>query len=401
LEPHTVGAPSTDGIVGARSGGTDEVKTALARVPVPAWQGGGVAPERVDAVAPPPLHRAAQAEDALHAVLEPRLRRRGWQVEIIAYTGYGGAGWVRVMARALLARRDPRARRGSNQSVRGWRNFLALPVKHAPVVIEAGGRRYDTETDRGGYIDVAIDIDAHADWAPGWRTVRLSGAGAAPVEARVRVVDPKARLGIVSDVDDTVMVTALPRPLLAAWHTFVVDEYARTAVPGMAVLYERLVTAHPDAPVFYLSTGAWNVAPALTRFLSRHLYPAGPLLLTDWGPAQDRWFRSGPAHKRAALTRLAAEFPAVRWLLIGDDGQHDPQLYGDFAASHPEHVAAVAIRRLSPTQSVLAGGRAAQHVQHMQNMQNMQRVPGTPATMWFSGPDGASLWEQLHDAALV
>jgi len=44
------------------------------------------------------------------------------------------------------------------------------------------------------------------------------------------------------------------------------------------------VTAHPNAPVFYLSTGAWNVAPALTRFLSRNLYPPGPLLLTDWGP---------------------------------------------------------------------------------------------------------------------
>ena len=43
------------------------------------------------------------------------------------------------------------------------------------------------------------------------------------------------------------MVTALPRPLLAAWNTFVLDEHARMAVPGMAVLYERLVTAHPGA----------------------------------------------------------------------------------------------------------------------------------------------------------
>ena len=124
----------------------------------------------------------------------------------------------------------------------------------------------------------------------------------------------------------------------------------------MAVLYERLVTAHPDAPVFYLSTGAWNVAPTLTRFLSRNLYPAGPLLLTDWGPTTDRWFRSGQAHKRATLERLAEEFPDVRWLLVGDDGQHDQEIYGEFVASHPENVAAVAIRQLSPTQSVLAGG---------------------------------------------
>ena len=71
------------------------------------------------------------------------------------------------------------------------------------------------------------------------------------------------------------MVTALPRPLLAAWHTFVVNEHARSTTPGMPVLYERLTSQHPGAPVIYLSTGAWNVAPTLTRFLSRNLYPAG------------------------------------------------------------------------------------------------------------------------------
>jgi phosphatidate phosphatase APP1 len=220
----------------------------------------------------------------------------------------------------------------------------------------------------------------------------LSGARAEPVEAPVRILDPNVRLAVVSDIDDTVMVTALPRPLLAAWNTFVLDEYARSPVPGMAVLYERLVTAHPDAPVFYLSTGAWNVAPTLTRFLSRNLYPPGPLLLTDWGPTTDRWFRSGQAHKRATLERLAKEFPDIRWLLIGDDGQHDQEIYGDFAASHPQNVAAVAIRQLSPTQAVLARG-----------------VPGvvdsdtstTHEGLWMCAPDGAGLSRQLTDAGLL
>ena len=159
------------------------------------------------------------------------------------------------------------------------------------------------------------------------------------------------------------MVTALPRPFVAFWNTFVLDEHARIPTPGMAVLYERLVRAHPGSPVVYLSTGAWNVAPTLTRFLSRNLYPAGPLLLTDWGPTHDRWFRSGRAHKEENLRRLADEFPGMRWLLIGDDGQHDEELYARFAAEHPDRVAAVAIRRLSTGEAVLAGGRtkAEQH----------------------------------------
>lgn len=104
----------------------------------------------------------------------------------------------------------------------------------------------------------------------------------------------------------------------------VVDEHARLPVPGMAVLLEGLARDHPGAPVVYLSTGAWNIALTLSRFLSRHLFPQGSMLLTDWGPTHDRWFRSGVEHKMHNLRRLAREFPDIRWLLIGDDGQHDP-----------------------------------------------------------------------------
>jgi phosphatidate phosphatase APP1 len=180
---------------------------------------------------------------------------------------------------------------------------------------------------------------------------------------------------------------------LAAWNTFVLDEHARAAVPGMAVLYERLATANPGSPVFYLSTGAWNVAPALNRFLSRHLYPAGPLLLTDWGPTPDRWFRSGREHKRSTLIRLAKEFPDVKWLLIGDDGQHDQEIYSEFAAAYPQNVAAVAIRRLSPTQAVLAGA--------IPGPAGSPETVGSAGKTWFAAPDGAGLWSLLRDTEVV
>ena len=335
----------------------------------------------------PNLHRAARIEDAVHKLVERRLRRTGWRTNIIAYTGYGAPGWARVMCRVLLGRPDTR-QRGRLEKVRGWRSFTTLPAKHVTVTIETGGVVHEAQADRSGFIDTTVE----ADLPPGWGSVRLSMPDAEPVEAPVRILDPEVRFGILSDIDDTVMVTALPRPLLAAWNTFVLDEHARAAVPGMAVLYERLVTAHPGAPVFYLSTGAWNVAPTLTRFLSRHLYPAGPLLLTNWGPTQDRWFRSGREHKRATLARLAKEFPDVRWLLVGDDGQHDPEIYREFAAAHPDNVAGVAIRRLSPTQSVLAGSLPAPAG---------RSSSGPIGQKWLSAPDGAGLWKLLREADLV
>ena len=361
------------------------------------WQGGGVS----QPPAAPVLHRAARAEDAVRRALERRMRRRGWRATIVPYTGYGAPGWVRVMGRVLLSRPGegdppPAGPEGANEAttrkakiVRGWRSFATVAVNDAEVEIEAGDQRRVLRTDRGGFIDARVE----ADLPPGWQTVRIHTEGAQPVDAPVRIVDPAVTVGIVSDIDDTVMVTALPRPLLAAWNTFVLDEHARAAVPGMAVLYERLVTAHPGAPVLYLSTGAWNVAPTLTRFLSRHLYPAGPLLLTDWGPQKDRWFRSGQEHKRASLRRLADEFPTVKWLLIGDDGQHDPEIYADFARTHPDNIAAVAIRRLSPAQAVLAGALPIHD--------NSPRSRGTGAQRWLWAPDGAGLSRLMREAGLL
>lgn len=338
------------------------------------------------------MHRAARIEDAVHEFRQKRAQARGKVPTIIPYTGYGSTTWLRVLARVLLttpARSGSRADRKAQkhiESVRGWRSFTSVPFGNVPVTIEAGGRSHTVAADRGGVVDVVIEVALE----PGWQTVTIGTAGGETVESPVFVLDPSTRFGVVSDIDDTVMVTALPRPLLAAWNTFVLDEHARVPTPGMAVLLERLTTENPGSPVIYLSTGAWNVAPTLTRFLSRNLYPAGPLLLTDWGPTHDRWFRSGREHKRENLRRLAREFPDVRWLLIGDDGQHDEEIYAEFTTDFPQSVAAVAIRQLSNSEAVLAGGRSKDEV-------HTERTGAT----WVYAPDGAGLSAQLHDAGVL
>jgi phosphatidate phosphatase APP1 len=326
-----------------------------------------------------------------HAIMRWRARRAreaGQTAVVIPYTGYGSTTWVRVLARVLLSK-DQQRPEVEPAGARGWRSFTSVPVENAEVVVTIGDQTSTVTADRSGIVDAVV----RADLEPGWQRLGLSVEGSAPVHAEVFVVAPDTTFGLVSDIDDTVMVTALPRPLLAAWNTFVLDEHARMAVPGMAVLYERLVNAHPGAPVFYISTGAWNVAPTLTRFLSRHLYPAGPLLLTDWGPTPDRFFRSGQEHKRSTLARLATEFPDIKWLLIGDDGQHDQEIYSEFAHAHPDSVAAVAIRRLSPTQAVLAGA--------IPGPSGSAEAVGSGGQTWFAAPDGAGLWRLLRDADLV
>lgn len=333
------------------------------------------------------IHWFARLEHRFHVWRERRARRRGRSATAVPFPAYGGTGWVRVVGRVLIAPKTLKRRRADgdgSSGVRGWRAFVSIPVSFASARIEIGGRTHDVVADRGGVIDAVVE----ADLAPGWQTFTMSVEGQDPVEASVFIVGDDVRFGVVSDVDDTVMVTALPRPFVAAWNSFVLDEHARTPVPGMAVLLEKLRRDHPGAPMIYLSTGAWNVAPTLRRFLSRHLFPAGAMLLTDWGPTHDRWFRSGREHKTRNLRRLAREFPQVRWLLIGDDGQHDEAIYSEFLEEHPESVAGVAIRRLLPAEAMLAGGRAT-------TPHEADAVP------WVSAEDGAGLRDKLGEAGII
>lgn len=329
------------------------------------------------------MHFAARLEDAFHRFQERIGRRRGLVPTIIPYPGYGGSDWLRVLGRVVLAKPGKRTP-DRTINIRGWRNFTGIPVRDAELRVRVGDTEHVIRSDRGGVIDQRVE----AHLAPGWGTALLTLEGADAIEEPVFVVGDDVRFGFVSDIDDTVMVTALPHPLLAAWNSFVVNEHARRPVPGMSVLYDRLQAAHPESPVIYLSTGAWNIVPTLTRFLSRHLFPRGAFLLTDWGPTPDRWFRNGQEHKKSNLARLAAEFPQVRWLLVGDDGQHDEARYREFATAHPDNVAAVAIRELSPGEAVFSGGRS-------------HRGDHDGAIAWVYGADGAELAAQLVELGIL
>lgn len=303
-------------------------------------------------------------DDAINRRSVRYLRKKGWRPRTIGLTGYGSVHSVHVLGRVLMA--DPGLPPDdeitpigpinvAGEAKRGWRAFFTAQVGYLPVVVRAGDEEVHTTTDRGGYIDVIVRDHG---LSPGWHDVTIEARAAQPAAAtaRVLVVDPDVRAGIVSDIDDTIMVTMLPRALLAAWNTFVRHTNARKSVPGMAELYRTVLQDAPTAPVFYLSTGAWNVVPTLRGFMRQHGYPDGPMLMTDWGPTNTGWFRSGIEHKRTQLRNLMITFPQIRWLLVGDDGQHDPMIYDDVAREHPRHVSAIAIRELSPAEQVLSHG---------------------------------------------
>jgi phosphatidate phosphatase APP1 len=296
----------------------------------------------------PRRHPASQVERQIRSVVGPRLLSHGWTPRVVPFTGYGRRDQVRLLARVLLT--PPRTT--EPEATRGWRRFLSAPASYVEVCVEIGEVVHRVRSDRDGYVDVLL----RGRFEPGWTTARWSVGERAPAESAVRVVAPGRRLGVVSDLDDTVIVTMLPRPLVAFRNAFLLHEDDRRPVRGMARFYRQLARAHPDLPFVYVSTGAWNVAPPLTRFLRRHAFPPGPMLLTDWGPTEQAVFRSGREHKRRQLRRLFDELPDVQWLLVGDDGQNDPFIYAEAAQEHPDQVAGIVIRQLSPGEQLATRG---------------------------------------------
>jgi phosphatidate phosphatase APP1 len=285
---------------------------------------------------------AYRVQTRINQRLSERARRRGWTVTALGYPGYAAQGRARVRGRLLLAPAgtDPNARR----DIPGWRRLMTLEQPHGEIDITLAGARVRATADEAGLIDVVVPVEL----PPGTAAALLHVEGRPPVPAPVHVASPGAARGVVCDIDDTVWITGIRHPLRAAWRTFVGNGSTRRPVGGMAALLHRLVDGSAHAPVVYLSNGPWNLAGPITQFLERHGFPAGAVLLTDWGISPRAWFRSGRAHKRESLERLATELPGVRWVLVGDDGEHDPEIYRDFANRHPEQVAAIALRTVAP-----------------------------------------------------
>lgn len=290
-------------------------------------------------------------------------KNQGWRPEVTGFSGYGSGRRARILARVLMS--DPEnklvdasasAPTLSEQAQRGWRQFFTIQVGNLPVSVTVGDKTIESTTNQNGYVDLLVEDHG---LEPGWHTISITAEGSEPASARLLIVDDSARVGLISDIDDTIMVTWLPRAVLAAWNSWVRHTNTRKPVPGMNKFYAELLKDHPYAPVFYLSTGAWNTFETLQGFVEKHDLPDGPMLLTDWGPTPTSLFRSGQEHKKVQLRNLLIDYPDIKWILVGDDGQHDPLIYGEAVEEHPDRILGVAIRELSPSEHVLSHGTVA------------------------------------------
>jgi phosphatidate phosphatase APP1 len=315
------------------------------------------------------------AERAADRWLSASLRSRpGWAPTVSPYVSYGTPDRVHVRGRVLLGRIDDQAASPTRRRIRlpvGLPPFLSLEVPGERVTVEVAGQVVETAAGPDGYVECLVDLPG---LSPGWHQISfaVNGRPESATAGRLLVVDPALRLGIVSDIDDTIVHTGLTRLVEAVRTTLFTPEHARAVVAGTSELYHALLSGDKGpGQIFYVSTGAWNLHPALQRFLTRHSFPDGPLLMTDWGPS-DRWmFReASEAFKARVITQLFDEYPQLMWVLVGDSGQDDPQAYATVAQAQPGRVHAVYIRDVAP-----ASRRRADRVRRLTDALEKVGVP--------------------------
>ena len=154
---------------------------------------------------------------------------------------------------------------------------------------------------------------------------------------------PATGLSVGSDIDDTIKHSHVGDRRELLLNTFL---RAFDAAPGMAARYRELAAA-PGTRFHYVSSSPLQLLPALEAFLADAGFPAGSLHLRETTSLLRLWRSESRAHKHAAIVALLRDFPQRRFVLVGDSGGADPEIYADLARAHPRQVVAIAIRDVS------------------------------------------------------
>lgn len=184
---------------------------------------------------------------------------------------------------------------------------------------------------------------AKASIVPAWHsfTAELPAGDARKFEGRIQCVPPRG-VTIISDVDDTIKISDVTNRKELIKNTFV---RPFRAVPGMAAQYQAW--EQRGAVFHYLSASPWQLYLPLEEFRAAEGFPRGVwsmkhLRLTDRSAID--FFKSQEVYKTTLLSIVFAEFPDRVFVLVGDTGEQDPEIFGALAREFPKQVLRVFIR---------------------------------------------------------
>ncbi len=229
--------------------------------------------------------------------------------------------------------------------------FLADNERGKEVAVRIGERTVNVgPTDANGHAYTAAKFDAtwlgnvggNALESPALKlTVGSPGAGQTQA-GELFFIEPTG-LSVISDIDDTIKITEVRDREAMLRNTFL--RPFRPA-PGMAALYERWRT-NDHAQFHYVSASPWQLYPALAEFRRTNGFPAGTFHLKTLRVKDESFldlFQSPIEYKLGVIEQLIAKFPQRRFILVGDSGEADPEVYGEVTRRHPQQIERILIR---------------------------------------------------------
>ena len=279
--------------------------------------------------------------------------------EILPYRGHGTGRELFLKGRVL--EETGITRPGRDDAV--WLNVLNMArrfasdeVAGARVLATFGELRAETTADEEGFFEVRFQLAEPLESSLRWHPVELEllsppSPGGREVRSKGQVLIPRgAGFGVISDLDDTVVRSSATNLLKMAW--IVVRNNAHTRLPfeGVGAFYEALQRGKDgDAlnPIFYVSSSPWNIYDLLEDFLNVHGIPPGPLFLKDWSPTV---LGKHQDYKLGVIRNLLETYEDLPFVLIGDSGEEDPEIYLQTIREHPKRIRTIYIRDVTPGQ---------------------------------------------------
>jgi phosphatidate phosphatase APP1 len=279
---------------------------------------------------------------------------------IVPYMSYGTTGQLTVRGRVL----KDEGFVSPDQGHSGWRNLVELykrlgsdEVPGARLCARIEGAEHEIVADDAGYFHAEFRLRQRLAGV-GWHTVALrllepapAAGQAAQAEARVLVPPATARFGVISDIDDTILWSNVTNKLRMLKMLAVSNAHTRKPFKGVAAFYRALHEGAAGAegnPLFYVSSSPWHLYTPLVDFFQSQGIPPGPLLLKELGVRSLFGAGRHQEHKLGNIEQILGTYPQLPFVLIGDSGQEDPEIYKEVVLRHPGRIRTIYIRNVDP-----------------------------------------------------
>ncbi|QKJ62671.1 App1 family protein [Flavobacterium sp. M31R6] len=237
--------------------------------------------------------------------------------------------------------------------------FRAKTKPNADVYLKYKNSTIRTRTLDDGYFKFCIPVDTSVGF--GWIDYEVSiiHNNESIVEKGSYIRPTQGSLGIISDIDDTFLISYTSNPLKKLYVLLFRNVNSRKIYRNVASHYQALSSAgrnnkNEQNAFFYVSSSEWNLYTFIIRFTEIHELPRAVLLLKDIKTSlKDFVFtgRGGHNHKFEKIKHILEFYPNLKYVLLGDDSQDDPYLYEDICKIFPVNVKAVYIRQTGSSKS--------------------------------------------------